>query len=515
MKLAPASRSDSAPTGASVAIEARGLTKRFGSMLANDRIDIAFRHGEIHALLGENGAGKSTLVKLLYGYQQPDAGEILVEGRPVSLKTPRDARALGIGMVFQQFTLIPAFTVAENIALYLPDLSRVLHMDALDERIGEVSARYGMQIDPSARVGTLSVGEQQRIEVLRILLAGARILFFDEPTSVLAAHEIDGLFEIFRKLASDGYPVVFITHKLAEVLECADQVTVMRHGTIVGTVDARTTDDRALVEMMFGAIPEGTQARGAGTGDTILELLDLRTAGTGSSALHGLDLQVRAGEIVGVAGVSGNGQQELGDAILGTLPISGGTKRLFGQDASRWNVHETREHRVAFVPEAPIAMTLIGGMTIEENLALSRLSRYERRRGFGIDWKQVRSDATATASRLGMEIPELWKRVGMLSGGQVQRFAVARELAHAPKLLVALYPTKGLDVPTANVVHGLLARARADGAGILLISQDLSELLAISDRIVVLRGGRIVGEMAPDAVDRYEIGRLMTGSDAS
>ncbi len=504
-------------TGAPVAaISARGITKRFGEVLANDRVDFDVRPGEVHALLGENGAGKSTLVKILYGFHRADAGDILLEGEPVQIRTPADARRLGIGMVFQHFTLIPAFTVAENIALHLPDLPRVLRMEAIADRIRDISARYGLSVDPGALVGRLSVGEQQRVEVLRVLLAGARILIFDEPTSVLAEHEIDALFDVFEKLSADGFPIVFITHKLREVFACADRVTVMRRGVVTGTVMASEATEERLVSLMFGRerpAPRFRRSEGP-EHPFVLELRGVSTRGRGGVALRGLDLSVRPAEIVGVAGVAGNGQQELGDAILGVQRIVSGTRLLFGEDATGRSVRETRDCGVGFIPENPLAMTLVPGMTVQENVAIAATRRYARRGGFSMDWEAVRSNLAEAAEALRVALPEPTAPVGTLSGGTVQRFAVAAELGRQPRLLVALYPTKGLDVTTAAAVQELLMDARDRGAGILLISQDLGELIVLSDRIVVLRGGRIVGEFRPETADPYEVGRLMTGAEA-
>lgn len=496
-------------------LAARRIVKRFGSVLAVDHADFELRPG-VHALLGENGAGKSTLVKILYGYVQPDEGEIVFDGKVVEIRSPADARRLGIGLVFQQFTLIPALTVTENVALFLPDLPAVLDHGEIGRRISELSQRYGLVVDPSRRVGTLSVPEQQRVEILRVLLSGARILIFDEPTSALPAQEIDALFDVFRRLRDDGYPIVFITHKLPEVFALADTVTVMRRGAVVDTVDIGDVTEDGLVELMFGGTPtavrRSAQPAATPTEAPALELVGVTSSGAGRP-LFDVNLMLARGEIAGVAGVSGNGQAELGDVIVGMARVARGKRLLFGNDASGWSVRRIREAGVGFIPENAIGMELIWNMTVEENVALGSARRFSRRAGLSMDWGAVHEDLGGPFAELGLHLPDPKLRAGTLSGGTIQRFAVARELARNPGLLVALYPTRGLDVPTTAAVQQLLLRARDRGSGVLLISQDLTELSELSDRILVLRDGRIVAERRPGEADAYELGRLMTGGD--
>jgi simple sugar transport system ATP-binding protein len=501
------------PKWTAAPLAARGIVKRFGPLLAVDHADFELRPG-VHALLGENGAGKSTLVKILYGYVRPDQGEILLDGEPVELRTPADARANGIGLVFQQFTLIPALTVAENVALFLPELPAVLHYGEICRRVSELSARYGLGVDPTRRVGTLSVPEQQRVEIVRVLLSGARILIFDEPTSALPAQQIDALLDVFRRLRDDRYPVVFITHKLQEVLALADTVTVMRRGAVVATLPIADVDEEKLVELMFGggtSSGTATPAPGArvGVSEHVLRLEGVST--TFGRRLDAIDLVVSAGEIVGVAGVAGNGQSELGDVISGMTRPAHGRRLLLGADATRWSVRRLRDAGIGVIPENAIGMELIWNMTLAENVALGSPRRFSGRGGLSVDWKGVRDELAGTFAELGLTLPDPSARAGTLSGGNVQRFAVARELARNPRLLVALYPTKGLDVPTAAAVQRLLLRARDRGTGVLLVSQDLGELRALSDRILVMRDGRIVADVRPDETDDYELGRLMTG----
>ncbi|MCX7039522.1 MAG: ABC transporter ATP-binding protein [Spirochaetes bacterium] len=503
-------------------LEAHGIVKRYPNVLANDHVDFQLRGGEVHALLGENGAGKSTLSRILYGFTQPDAGEILVEGRRADLHSPHDARALGIGMVFQNFTLIPAFSALENIALFLTDLPPVVRRGDIARRIRGLAGRFGLAVDPSALVRHLSVGDQQKVEILKLLLAEARVLILDEPTKVLAPHEVEELFGVFETLKAEGYAILFITHKLREVLAVADRITVMRQGRIVGTRARGEADEPALVSLMFGeradqtkssdmAATSGAMPTAARGGKTLLELRGARTRAAGSeTVLQNIDLAVREGEIVGVAGVSGNGQKELGDLILGLRSPSRGAKLLGGKNASGWSIGRVRESGVAFVPEDPLGMAAVPGMSVRENLTLGTGRRYAR--GATVDWRRLESDMTGSFRRLGFPVPALDAPIHSLSGGNLQRAVVARELAHDPRLIVALYPTRGLDVMSAGAVRKLLSAARDSGSGILLISEDLEELFEMSDRILVMFGGSIAGEFGRGEWSADVVGHLMTGS---
>ena len=500
-------------------LSARGVTKSFPDVLANDHVDLDLYPGEVHALLGENGAGKSTLMKVLYGFYRADAGEIRLRGHPVQIRSPHDARRLGIGMVFQSFTLIPALTVTENIALFLPDVPAVIDKAQIAKRIEEVSKRYTLSIDPHATVGQLSIGEQQKVELLKLLLADARVLILDEPTRVLAPHEIEGLFRVFANLCSHGYAVVFITHKLHEVLACADRITVMRRGRVAGTLARSDATESGLVSLMFGAEPAdvtvgsgGAGAASAASTEPLLELRGVDTRGEGrATSLRDIDLRVAPGEIVGVAGVSGNGQRELGDLILGLERVVLGTKLLFGEDATHWSVSAIRARGVVYIPEDPLSMAVVPSLTVQENLALSNSHGYARRGGLAMNWDAVRRDAEHTVERLSMPLPALSARAGSLSGGNLQRVVLVREMARHPRLIVASYPTRGLDVQSAIAARGLLVAARDAGAGVVLISEDLGELFALSDRLIVLYGGRIVGEFKPEETTADRVGRLMTG----
>ncbi|MBM4277078.1 MAG: ABC transporter ATP-binding protein [Deltaproteobacteria bacterium] len=495
----------------------RSMTKSFPGVLANDHVDLDIYGGEVHALLGENGAGKSTLMKILYGFYRPDSGEIRLNGQPVHIRSPHDARQFRIGMVFQDFVQIPAMTVAENITLFLPDLPFVLNQASIIKRIEEVSERYGFKVNPHAPVWRLSVGERQKVEVLKLLLADARILIFDEPTRSLAPHEVDGLFQVFANLKRDGYALAFITHKMKEVLACADRITVMRRGKVAGTIKGSEATESSLIELMFGKqIEEALGRRGETPADGRKPLLELKGVNTRSEGmawgLKDVHLIIKPGEIVGVAGVSGNGQKELGDVVLGLEKCTKGVKYLHGEKYTDWSVAQVRESGVAFIPEDPLGMAAFPWLSVQENMAMVNTRMYSKQGGLSMDWQAVRSDLQASLERLEFNIPPFYVPLGFLSGGNIQRMILAREMAHHPKLIIAFYPTRGLDVQSANSARRILSTSRDQGAGILLISEDLGELFNLSDRLVVMFQGRIVGESTPQEISMNEVGYLMTGS---
>ncbi len=494
-----------------------GITKSFPGVLANCAIHLDIERGEIRGILGENGAGKSTLMKVLYGFTRPDEGTISLEGRPLALRSPSDAIRAGIGMVFQSFMLIPAFSVLENIALSLPRLGVFLSAGQIRRRLLEFASRYGLAADPDARVWQLSVGEQQRVEIVKLLVSGARILILDEPTSVLAPHEVEGLFEILRTLRRDGYTILFITHKLKEVMAVADRITVLRKGSVVGTVPRAQATEEALATMLLGERELRTgalrRAEGEGAARPVLELEDVSVRGPrAGTGLAGVSLRVGAGEIVGVAGVTGNGQTELGEAILGLLRAERGRILLDGADITRWPTARILAHGVAYIPEDPLRMGVAPGLTVAENMILNDRARHMPGGGLFTDWGAIRREIEARVENFGLAIPRLSVPVGTLSGGNVQRLLFLRELARRPKLLVAFYPTRGLDIAATRMAHELLLAARNGGTAILLISEDLDELFALSDRLAVLSRGALVGSFRAGEVQAVEVGLLMTGA---
>ncbi|MBK8050341.1 MAG: ABC transporter ATP-binding protein [Anaerolineales bacterium] len=455
-------------------------------------------------------------MKCLYGFYRPTSGEILIEGRQVHIATPLDGRQLGIGMVFQNFTLIPAMTVAENVALFLPALGIVLHPKAIQARIREVATRYGLEINPAAHVFDLSMGERQKVEILKILLAGARVLIFDEPTSVLAPHEVDGLFAIFDKLRQDGYAILFITHKLPEVMASAQRITVLRRGRVVGQLMRDEATPQAIVRLMLGAEPPPPVQREGLANEAGAPLFEMNTLSlvdehTGIG-LKEVSLQIFAGEIVGVAGVSGNGQSELADVALGLRRPDGGAFILAGQDASHWSTATILAHGLACIPEDPLRMEAIPGMTVVENMVLGEQLRYTAMGGLTMNWTGARKDAELFLNTTFVTTPpRLDWPVENLSGGNLQRVVIARELSRQPAVLLAYYPARGLDVSNAEAMRQLLLSYRSKGVGILLVSEDMDELFALSDRLVVMYHGRIVGTFRPHETTADEIGHLMTG----
>jgi general nucleoside transport system ATP-binding protein len=494
---------DSAP-----ALELRGITKRFGDLVANDAVDFDVRSGEVHALLGENGAGKTTAMRIAYGLTQADAGQILVEGGVLGIRSPRDAIAAGVGMVTQHFALVRPMTVAENLVLGRSTDLR-LNLGEARRRAADASDQFGIRIDASARVADLSVGQQQRVEILKALSRDCRILILDEPTAVLVPEEVDALFATLRSLLSDGLAVVFISHKLAEVRAISDRVSVLRRGKLIGTVDGQT-DERELARMMVGrptfGVEQSTDA-GRPSGEPILRIRGLHAAGNGLSAVSDVSLDVRAGEIVGVAGVSGNGQTELVEILSGMRRPTGGSITVGDVELAGADPARMVRAGVGRIPEDRHA-SLVGELSVAYNLVLERLNDF--RRGGRIDERRVRDHATELIRRFDIRARP-GDPVATLSGGNIQKVLLARVLSRDPRLLVVSQPTRGLDVGSTEYVRSQLLARRGDGAGILLVSEDLDELLALSDRLVVMYEGRIVGEMAAVGADLEHLGMLMAG----
>jgi simple sugar transport system ATP-binding protein len=494
----------------------KGITKKFPDVLANDHIDLDIYGKEIHALLGENGAGKSTLMKILYGFYRADSGEIRIDGELLQIRSPYDARKAGIGMVFQDFTLIPAFTVAENIALFLPQLKIIVNIDEICKKIQDIAEYYDLSIDPHTPVWQLSIGQQQKVEILKLLLSNTRILILDEPTKVLAPNEVDGLFRIFQKLRNDGYAIIFITHKMREVLSCSDRISVLRHGKLLGKLLTTQADEKNLVSLMFGEeLPKQLGRIESISNEKSSSVLSLNNLSTAShdkiSGLKNINLEIFQGQIIGVAGISGNGQKELGDVVLGLEEVVEGQKILFGNEATNWSTSKIRSSGVAFIPEDPLLMAAIPSMTILENVALGNINHFTRKGGFSLDWFEVKASMENSLKKVNLQIPPFKTRIQNLSGGNVQRAIIARELAHEPKLIVAFYPTRGLDVKSTQSVREVLLAACVEGASVLLFSEDLSELFSLSDQIAVMYHSKIVGLFKPEETNINEIGKYMTG----
>ena len=495
-------------------LEMRGITKRFSGFVANDAVSIDLREGEVHALLGENGAGKSTLMNVLFGLYRPDEGEILIKGSPIELGSPSASIDRGVGMVHQHFMLIPVMTVAENIVLAVEPTRRKVLLDegAAEQRVREISERYGLVVDPHALIEDITVGQQQRVEILKALYRGAEILVLDEPTAVLTPQEAQELFAIIRSLTEQGKSVIFITHKLNEVLDIADRITVLRRGKLIETLDTEGASEESLARLMVGRdVLLRVEKEPGQPGEPLLQVESLHAFDDrGIEKVRDVSFDVRAGEIVGIAGIDGNGQTELIDALSGLLPASAGIVRLNGHDVTHRTALQHYHAGLGHVPEDRQRRGLVLEFSIAENLALHDYRGSPDSR-FG--WLFPRR-LVERAARL---IPEFDVRgggpqsaAGGLSGGNQQKVVLAREIDRNPRVLIAAQPTRGLDVGAIEFVHRRLIEERDEGRGILLVSLELEEILSLSDRILVFYEGEIVGELPPTATEE-ELGILMTG----
>jgi simple sugar transport system ATP-binding protein len=526
-----------------VKLELRGITKRFGPLTANDGISLSVAPGQVHALLGENGAGKTTLMNVLYGLMRPDEGEIVIDGTPVGFHSPKDAIAAGIGMVHQHFMLVPVFTVAENVTLgierviaggtggrppggqagtarpirwrSLPSgvLSPAGWLDRKKTRreVAELSHRYGLDVDPDALVGDLPVGIQQRVEIIKALVRQANVLILDEPTAVLTPAEADELFRIVRQLKAGGTSVIFISHKLREVQEIADTITVLRRGAVAGQRTPPATADDLAALMVGRNVQLRVSKDAASPGEPVLSVHDLTVRGDdGRPFVDGLSFDVRAGEILGIAGVQGNGQTELCEALMGLRPAAGGTVSLDGRDLTRATPRARLRAGIAYVPEDRTEDGLVGSFSVAENLILDQYDRKPFASGINLRLPEIAKNAAARIEEFDVRTGSAATPAGTLSGGNQQKVILARELGREHKVLIASQPTRGLDVGSIEFVHRRIVEQRDHGVAVIIVSSELDEIYALADRIAVMYEGKITGFRDPD-IPAAELGRLMAG----
>ena len=500
---------------ADILLELREITKQFPGVTANDHVSFDLRDGEVHALVGENGAGKTTLMKILYGLYRPDSGSIAVDGASIAIRGPRDAISRGIGMVHQHFMLFPPFTVLENIVIgEEAQRAGILATHVQHSRIEAIMMENGITVPLDAKVEDLAVGLQQRVEILKILFRGAKILIFDEPTAVLTPQEVNELFRTFRALTDHGKGIIFITHKLDEVLAVADRITVIRQGRVVRTMARAGVTKPMIAELMVGKpVLMEVDRPPMEAGRTVLEVRDLKVRSSrGFAAVDGLSFSVKAGEIYGIAGVEGNGQSELVHAIAEGVEVEGGDILLEGVNVRRWSVRKRREHGIAHIPEDRLKYGLLLPFSIATNLTLGRhdkppfVTRLQT-----VNARAVRESARRIIKQYDIRTPSENTPANALSGGNQQKAVVARELSAEPHLLLASQPTRGVDIGATEFIHRQIMKARTEGKAVLLVSADLDELLALSDRIGVIFKGRIIREFTHENAVREEVGLSMTG----
>jgi general nucleoside transport system ATP-binding protein len=496
-----------------VELELKGITKRFGSLVANDRIDLTVAPGQVHALLGENGAGKSTLMNVLFGLLQPDEGEILLDGKPAQFTSPRDAINSAIGMVHQHFMLVPVFTVAENVTLGHEETRPGGLLDRRKARadVRELSRKYGLEVDPDALVENLPVGIQQRVEIVKALVRNANVLILDEPTAVLTPAETQDLFRIIRELKAGGTSIIFISHKLKEVQAIADTISVLRRGRVVGQAAPTATEDELATLMVGRDVQLVVSKEPAKPAEVVLEVDGLTvTDETGRIWVNDLGFDVRAGEILGVAGVQGNGQTELCEALMGLRPLAAGKISLNGHDITDATPRQRLHAGIGYIPEDRQEDGLIGAFTVAENMVLDVYDRKPYASGISLNLDAIAKNAAERIPEFDVRTTSADNPVGTLSGGNQQKVILARELGHEPRLLIASQPTRGLDVGSIEFVHKRIVAARDGGAAVIIVSAELDEIYALADRIAVMYEGRITG-FRPPSVPVEELGRLMAG----
>ena len=512
-------------------LEMRGITKRFPGVVANSDVDFDLNAGEVHTLLGENGAGKSTLMKILYGLYLPDSGTIRVEGELVEIDSPNVAIEYGIGMIHQHFMLVPTLTVAENVALGLPS-SRgfITDLDVVSKRINELADQYGLEIDPGALVWQLSVGERQRVEIIKALYREANLLILDEPTAVLTPQEVDQLFTTLRQLTADGRGLIFISHKLHEVLALSDRITVLRHGAVTGEVPVQGATRESLANMMVGRqVKLSPDKLPADPGEVGLEIRNLTVMGDrGLVAVDDLSLEVQKGEILGIAGVSGNGQREMAETIAGLRKLERGTIEVDGTDVTGAAPIKVRQAGLAYVPEERMREGAIGAFTVWENLLLIDYASSDYLKRGLFDFTAIKDHSNELVESFDVRTPSIETSCGSLSGGNIQKLIMARELSSSPVVLVASQPTRGVDIGAAEYIHRRLIdkrnkltdaefiqqkllEHRTQMTAVLMISEDLDEVFGLSDRIAVMYEGKIMGIVDPATATREEVGLMMAG----
>ncbi len=497
-------------------IELRGITKRFGAVVANSDVNLTIRSGEILGLLGENGAGKTTLMNILSGLYRADEGDILIDGQPVHFDGAGDAIRAGIGMVHQHFMLVPVFTVAENVVLGVEPTGRLDRLDLKKarEQVRQISAEYGLEVNPNAVIEEIPVGIQQRVEIIKVLFRSADVLIFDEPTAVLTPQEVTEFFGIIRSLRDAGKALVFITHKLHEVREVADRISVLRAGKIVGEGDPKTATDAELAEMMVGRpVRFDVEKKAIEAGDVLLDVRGLHVLDERDEvAVNDVALQVRAAEIVGIAGVQGNGQTELVEALTGLRPPVRGTVSFLGEDVTHASARKRHQLGMAHIPEDRQRSGMISTFNIAENMVLDSYYDDQYSSGLSLNWPLVHEAAARIVTDFDVRTSSVFDLAGHLSGGNQQKLVVARELSRTIKLLVASQPTRGVDVGSIEYIHKRIVEARDAGVGVLIVSTELDEILALSDRILVMYRGRVVAEFESGKASVNEIGLAMAGA---
>lgn len=500
-------------------LELRGITKRFPGVIANDNVNLTLRTGEVLCLIGENGAGKSTLMNVLYGMYKADEGQIILDGAPVVFTSPGDAIAAGIGMVHQHFMLVPVFTVAENVVLGVEPTGRFgsLDIDKAREMVREVSDRYNLNLNPDAIIEDLPVGVQQRVEIVKVLLRDAKVVVFDEPTAVLTPKEIIEFFEIVKTLIAAGRGVVFITHKLKEALNIADRIAVLRRGQVVGEVDPKTATESQIAEMMVGRpVRLVVDKKSHSPGPEVLKVDQLSVVDAdGNTVVDAVTFNVCSGEVVGIAGVQGNGQTELVEALTGLRHSTRGQVLLDGKDITSATPRERHSSGIAHIPEDRQRQGLVGGLSVAENLVLTRYHDDEFSNGIVMDWPAAHRVAESLIAEYDIRTPSADIAVNTLSGGNQQKVIVARELSRPLRLSIAAQPTRGVDVGSIEYIHSRIIKERDTGTAVLIVSTELDEVMALSDRLLVMYRGKIVAELDPKVTSAMDIGLYMAGSRPS